>query len=176
LGDVQFHLISYIYGGVCVLAQALYLLYIQKMGIEKHISAVGFLYINSVTCIPLLIIYTVVTSEILAVMAYPQWTEPGFVASYLIVISMGCVLNYSLFLCTTLNSALTTSLVGVVKGVVTTVIGMFTFGGVEPTVLNISGICMNTTGGIWYSAIKYQEKKKKLSALSSNEEDSRNAV
>ena len=50
------------------------------------------------------------------------------------------------------------SLVGVVKGVLTTIIGFFTFGGVPVTVLVILGVSLNTFGGAAYSYAKYAEK------------------
>lgn len=49
------------------------------------------------------------------------------------------------------------SLVGVVKGVITTVIGFFTFGGVPITFLIVSGIVLNTIGGGIYTFAKYRE-------------------
>ena len=51
------------------------------------------------------------------------------------------------------------SLVGVVKSVLTTFIGFFTFGGVPVTSLTITGVLLNTVGGILYSYAKYIEKK-----------------
>ena len=53
---------------------------------------------------------------------------------------------------------LPSSLVGVVKGVITTIIGFFTFGGVPITFLIVAGIVLNTLGGAIYTFAKYQEK------------------
>lgn len=47
---------------------------------------------------------------------------------------------------------------GVVKGVSTTIIGFFTFGGVPVTTLTIIGIFLNTLGGAQYTYAKYAEK------------------
>lgn len=47
---------------------------------------------------------------------------------------------------------------GVVKGVSTTIIGFFTFGGVHVTALTIIGIFLNTLGGAQYTYAKYAEK------------------
>lgn len=47
---------------------------------------------------------------------------------------------------------------GVVKGVSTTIIGFFTFGGVPVTALTIIGIFLNTLGGAQYTYAKYAEK------------------
>ena len=71
---------------------------------------------------------------------------------------LGALLNYSLFLCTVYNSALTTTIVGVLKGVVVTVVGFFVMGGVPFHALNVLGIAMNTGGGGWYTWVKYREK------------------
>lgn len=42
-----------------------------------------------------------------------------------------------------------------VKGVVTTMIGFFTFGGVAVNMLTLSGVALNTMGGILYAYSKY---------------------
>ncbi len=59
------------------------------------------------------------------------------------------------------------SLVGVVKSVLTTVIGFFTFGGVPVTTLTVLGVTLNSMGGVLYSYAKYVEKKSKLDAIKS---------
>lgn len=82
--------------------------------------------------------------------------------------SVGVVLNYSLFLCTEKNSALTTSLVGVLKSVLQTVIGIFTFGGIQFNTLNGFGLSLNLFGGILYTYVKYQENVKHNSIDSSS--------
>ncbi|GFR52718.1 hypothetical protein Agub_g15271, partial [Astrephomene gubernaculifera] len=81
---------------------------------------------------------------------------------------MGCLLNFALFLCTVNNSALTTTIVGVLKGVVAVFLGFFLLGGVRFSAVNVAGIALNTAGAIWYSVIKYREKKStKRSVLAS---------
>ena len=70
---------------------------------------------------------------------YPLVSDAGFHVVFWILVSMGSVLNYSLFLCTALNSALTTSLVAVAKSVIQTLIGLFVFGGIKFHPLNIVG-------------------------------------
>lgn len=157
-GDLDFSPSAYLSGVVSIFSQGLYLTYVQKLGIEKQFSALEVLYYNSLNCIPLFLLYFVLSSEYSHTIAYFHNCSIDFVFVFLLVVTMGGILNYSLFLCTTLNSALTTSIVGVVKSVVTTVVGLFTFGGIQPTVLIIVGISMNTVGGIFYTYVKYQEK------------------
>ncbi len=76
----------------------------------------------------------------------------------------GCLLNYALFLCTNLNSALTTTIVGVLKSVVAVVLGFFLLGGVKFNAVNVIGIALNTVGGVWYSCFKFYEKSDKLAS------------
>ena len=67
---------------------------------------------------------------------------------------------YSMFLCTTTNSALTTALVSTAKSAITTVIGMYTFGGVVPTAAFVLGQTLNFAGGCLYSYIKLNQRRK----------------
>jgi solute carrier family 35 protein len=81
---------------------------------------------------------------------------------------MGIVLNFTMFLCTIVNSALTTTIVGVLKGVGSTTLGFVLLGGVEVHALNVSGLVVNTAGGVWYSYAKYRQKKAKPAKLMSD--------
>ena len=56
---------------------------------------------------------------------------------------------------------------GVVKSVLTTIIGFFTFGGVPVTFLTVTGVALNTFGGILYTYAKYIEKKSLLKSVHS---------
>ncbi|WZZ24287.1 hypothetical protein YC2023_007688 [Brassica napus] len=60
---------------------------------------------------------------------------------------------------------LTTTIVGVLKGVGSTTQGFVLLGGVEVHALNVSGLVVNTAGGVWYSYAKYRQKKAKPAKL-----------
>ena len=61
------------------------------------------------------------------VFSHKAWSNWSFIISFFITAAMGSVLNYSIFLCTTLNSALTTGVIGCLKNVATSYIGMIVF-------------------------------------------------
>ncbi|KAF2543712.1 hypothetical protein F2Q70_00034143 [Brassica cretica] len=82
-----------------------------------------------------------------------------FLVILVLSLVMGIVLNFTVFLCTIVNSALTTTIVGVLKGVGSTTQGFVLLGGVEVHALNVSGLVVNTAGGVWYSYAKYRQKK-----------------
>lgn len=54
---------------------------------------------------------------------------------------------------------------GVVKSVLTTIIGFFTFGGVPVTFLTVAGVALNTFGGMLYTYAKYIEKRALLKSV-----------
>ena len=87
--------------------------------------------------------------------------DVGFVSVFVLALLAGMLLNYALFLCTLTNSALTTTVVGVLKGVVSTALGFFLLGGVDPSVTHVMGILTNTVGGVAYSCVTYSEKQAK---------------
>ncbi|KAF5461553.1 hypothetical protein F2P56_017639 [Juglans regia] len=84
-----------------------------------------------------------------------------FLAILILSLVMGIALNFTMFLCTIVNSALTTTIVGVLKGVGSTTLGFVLLGGVQVHALNVTGLVINTAGGVWYSYAKYQQKKNK---------------
>eukprot|EP00736_Rhodelphis_marinus_P000435 Rmarinus@m.18017 len=79
--------------------------------------------------------------------------------------SLGVMLNFTLFWCSKTNSALTTTLVGIVKSAVTTFLGYFLLGGVPFSFINLIGVIMNVCGGCWYSLLQYRAKRTDVKKL-----------
>ena len=65
-----------------------------------------------------------------------------------------------LFLCTQLNSAVTTLVVGNLKALLTTALGFFLFGKVQLSALGLGGVALNSVGGILYSVAKFVEHRR----------------
>ncbi|XP_022084810.1 UDP-galactose/UDP-glucose transporter 7-like [Acanthaster planci] len=159
LGDLTFDLAAYTFGLLSVFSQALYLTLVQSLSLQENtLSAAGIAYLNSLNCLVPLLLYTAYTSEFARVWDFPDLHSSRFLLAFLVVISMGCALNYSVFLCTTLTSALTLSVVGVMKSVVVVMVGLFVFGGVKLSVLGGVGVALNTLGSSLYTYAKYREK------------------
>ena len=115
---------------------------------------------------PVMTLVLLLSGDINKIASYPYWSTGSFLFSFLSVVFSGCIFTYSMFLCTTVNSALTTSCVSVLKSAVTTWIGMYTFGGVTPTTFFLLGQSINFTGGVMYTLVKYRaNKRKKLNPL-----------
>jgi len=137
-GDLAIDLRAYLFGLASVISQALYLLLVQKHA--DDIGAAESLHLNSYNTLPMLLFCSVVSGELRFALRDFALHDSGFVVTFTLVITFGCLLNYLLFLCTTYNSALTTSVTGTLKTIVQTVIGMFTFGGISINTFTILGM------------------------------------
>ena len=85
------------------------------------------------------------------VLAFEYWEDPYFLTTFILAASMGSILNYSIFLCTTTNSALTTAVVGAMKNIITTYIGMIAFSDYHFTYVNFLGINLSVIGSLYYT-------------------------
>lgn len=161
-GDLDFDMKAYLFGAVSVFTQALYFLVVQQLGVDRAFNALSIVYINSVTCTPLMLFFTFAYGESSGIMAYEHIGSITFWASFIFVVLFACIFSYSIFLSTTVNSALSTALVGVIKSALTTIIGMYTFGGVTATTGFVLGQVTNLAGGALYTYEKYQLKTTRL--------------
>lgn len=134
---MKFDLGAYTCGAASVLTQSIYLLMVQKHA--DDIGAAEGLHLNSYNTLPMLLLCSIGAGEFQLALANFRVTDVGFVLTFSIVIVFACLLNYLLFLCTTLNSALTTGVTGTLKSIFQTAIGMFTFGGISINVLTVLG-------------------------------------
>lgn len=93
----------------------------------------------------------VASSTLSKVFSFPAWPDNTFVIMFILAVSMGSVLNYSIFLCTTVNSPLTTAVVGATKNIATTYIGMMIFDDYSFTWVNFIGINISILGSLYYT-------------------------
>jgi len=166
-GDINFDAHAYTFGVISVVSNAAYLTTLQKTGMEKNIGAISIAYINSINCMPVMTIVLLLSGDINKIASYPYWSSSSFLCAFFGVVFSGCIFTYSMFLCTTVNSALTTSCVSVLKSAFTTIIGMYTFGGVTPTRAFLLGQTINFTGGVMYTLVKYRSNQRKKMMLKS---------
>jgi len=112
---------------------------------------------------------SIVTGELWKVMEYPKLWEMDFQACFIANLILGSMLNYSMFFCTTVNSPLTTTIMGHVKNALSVILSLL-FMNIHLTTLNFIGLTINMFGGIWYSYLKYNEKKEQLQQEEKKEE------
>eukprot|EP01038_Epipyxis_sp_PR26KG_P017166 gene17166-23649_t len=92
-------------------------------------------------------------STLYSIYQFQKWNNSQFVFMFILAACMGSILNYSIFLCTTLNSALTTAVVGALKNVAIAYIGMIAFADYSFTWVNFIGINISILGSLYYTYI-----------------------
>lgn len=170
LGDFSIDLFGYSVALTSVFFQTMYLVLVEISGAEDGLSSIEIMFYNSFLSLPFLLLLIIVTGEFPNSLSllFAKSTSFSFSVILLFSLVMGIVLNYTMFLCTIVNSALTTTIVGVLKGVGSTTLGFVVLGGVQVHGLNVTGLVINTAGGLWYSYAKYQQKKSKPPKLESD--------
>jgi solute carrier family 35 protein len=108
------------------------------------------------------------TGELQTAYYYEQWFDPVFIINFGLSSIMGFVLMYSQILCTQLTSALTMVVVGCIKNIIVTYIGMFIGGDYVFAVMNFIGINISVAASLVYSLLKYRESSKRQSSPPTN--------
>eukprot|EP00124_Ichthyophonus_hoferi_P003998 Ihof_evm3s393 gene=Ihof_evmTU3s393 len=109
--DLVFDMAGYTYIMVNNIATALNGVVMKKKLDSKDLGTFGLMYYNSLFSLPILIVYFMFQGEWEGVRNFDQWFNFGFLTCFLCASMMGFVLNFSIFHCTKVNSALTTTVI-----------------------------------------------------------------
>ncbi|KAI4893885.1 hypothetical protein NFI96_024332 [Prochilodus magdalenae] len=161
-GDLTGDPFGYVTGILAVIVHASYLVIIQKTGADSEYGPLTAQYTIAIVASPVLLVCSFVSMDAVDMWTYEGWKNPFITGIFCSCIFIGCAMNFTTLHCTYINSAVTTSFVGVVKSIATITVGMLAFSDVEPTKLFVAGVVVNTIGSITYCVVKYYETKKKL--------------
>jgi solute carrier family 35 len=143
---------------------------------DRHkVEGFGLVFYNSLTALPLSLFLAWVSGEFEQAAAFPQISDPTFLATVLLASCLGAFMTYIVLLCATVNSPTATSVTGNIKDIVSTFVGAFLFPGFVPTVASVSGLAMSFLGGGWFTFIKLQEAQSKNAATLKAVADRRNS-
>jgi len=93
------------------------------------------------------------------VWSFEGWDQT-FTAMFIVGALLGSVLNYSIFLCTQYNSALTTAVIGCLKNVATSYVGMIYFSDFVFNWPNFLGINISIAGSLYFTYYELFLRKK----------------
>jgi len=113
-GDLTFDLYGYFLTILNCFVTALYLILIAKKSKETGLNTFGLMFYNNLLSLPVVAIVVILT-EWDVLVSYDRWGDLGFHFFFWMSAFQAFALNYFVFLCSTVNSPLTTSITGQLK-------------------------------------------------------------
>ncbi|XP_059287120.1 UDP-N-acetylglucosamine transporter UGNT1-like isoform X1 [Lycium ferocissimum] len=152
--DLSFDYYSYIIVFVSNITTAIYLACISSIGESSGLNSFGLMWCNGIICTPILLLWTAYRGDLEATRNFPYLYTPGFQAVIFLSCALAFLLNYSVFLNTTINSALTQTVCGNLKDLFTVGFGWIVFRELPFDLLNIVGQCLSFLGSCLYAYCK----------------------
>ncbi|KDP33583.1 hypothetical protein JCGZ_07154 [Jatropha curcas] len=152
--DLSFDFYGYAVVFLANITTAIYLATISRIGKSSGLNSFGLMWCNGIICGPIVLLWTFMRGELKMMMNFPYLFSTGFLAVLLLSCTLAFFLNYSIFLNTTLNSALTQTICGNLKDLFTIGFGWIIFGGLPFDMFNVIGQLLGFIGSGMYAYYK----------------------
>ncbi|XP_028781408.1 UDP-N-acetylglucosamine transporter UGNT1-like [Neltuma alba] len=113
--DLAFDAYSYSIVFLANICTAVYLSSIARIGKSSGLNTFGLMWCNGIICGPILLIWSSIRGDLTKTLNFPYFYDHGFQAVMLLSCLLAFLINYFVFLNTTLNSALTQTICGNLK-------------------------------------------------------------
>lgn len=157
--DMSFNLQGYTYIMITNALTAANGVYVKKNLESIDMGKYGLIFYNSLFMVLPAVVMAWILGDLEAAISYKYWTEPVFIVQFLLSCVMGFILSYSTILCTQHNSALTTTIVGCLKNICVTYLGMFIGGDYLFSWVNCVGINISVFGSLLYTYVTFRRKE-----------------